>query len=125
MTEKVANKKTLYATWFNSGLLVFVAGLILSNFANIKEVESKALDTVNYKVRLQDHVDNLTFSEMESYDLVNHAKDTIVHMTELERKTYNTRMARTDSVLDVFLKEQYWQGLRLKRIESKINKLKD
>lgn len=118
MTEKVANKRTLYSTWINSGLLVFIAGLILSNFTDIKEIESRTPDNVQYKVRMQDHVDNVTFSEMESYELVEHAKDSTVHISKEERLLIQNQ----DSLLKIVINEQWSQGQRQKK-QAKDTKL--
>jgi len=123
MTEKVANKKTLFATYINTGMLIFIIGIIMNNYANIKDAEYKTFDTTAQKAKIIRHTENTTFSEVEASDLVHHAKDSIAHMTRLERKAYTNRMARYDSVMKVFLEEQWSQGQRLRRIEKKINKL--
>lgn len=123
MTEKVANKRTLFATYFNTAILIFIASLLVSVYSKSTNNGYKTFDTTKQKENVIRHVENTTFKEVEALDLVEHAKNKTIHLTAEERKGYFIRMNNNDSIINLFMVEQWSQGQRLKRIEKKINEL--
>lgn len=107
------------------GLLLSILTIAWRGVERQTVIESKTLDTVQYKVRLQDHIDNTTFSEVEAQDLVHHAKDTTLHVSDYEVYLMQDRMDKQDSLIKIVVVEQWYQGQRQKRIETSINELKN
>lgn len=123
MTEKVANKRTLFATYFNTAILIFIASLLVSVYSKSTNNGYKTFDTTKQKENVIRHVENTTFKEVEAFNLVEHAKNNTIHLTAEERKGYFIRMNNNDSIIKLFMVEQWSQGQRLKRIEKKVNEL--
>ena len=124
MTDTTKSKKLWIPYYLTPAMLLFIIGLIMSNFSDIKQIETKTFDSTAIKTRVQDHVKNVPYSEMEMRKIVDHVKDSAMHISEKEVVVMKERMHSMDSITTIFMAEQWQQGQRLKRIEYSINELK-
>jgi len=117
MKEKATDKRTLIATYLNTAILIAILGFMVKTYDMASKNGFKTFDSTSQKEHVIDHVENTTFSEMASYRLVNHVKDSLSHISVTDR----AKMKRQDSLISIVIKEQWSQGQRLKRIEKLLN----
>lgn len=121
MTEKVSNKRTLFATYFNTGLLIFLVGVMMKIYVTSTHNTYTSFKTVEELQKVINHVDNTTFSEVEAHNLVNHVKDTVRHTSLKERLEVEAGRKRSDSLMQLLITTQWSQVVLTRRLEAAIN----